>query len=122
MAQNQDKKADKPQTRTRLNNEIAFRYGANANVRAPRRKPGQSSLTEDLRSDAEPELEETVEQQADQEAAAPSAAATPAAAEPKKSLFELPRKEPARPSLLGGGVDADAVAPSDTPGPGRRRR
>lgn len=110
MAQDQDKKAGKPTPKTRLNNEIAYRYGANAGARQTRRKPGQSSLTEDLAPDSEPEIDE---QAAEQPAPAQEGPAA-ASAEPKKSLFELPRKEPARPSLL---PDVPASPSPDEAGP-----
>lgn len=113
MAQDQDKKAGKTTPRTRLNNEIAYRYGANTGGRQTRRKPGQSSLTEDLATDADPQLEETTEAQGTEAGVAEPQAADAIAAEPRKSLFELPRKEPARPSLL---PDVPAPAsPSSSP-------
>jgi hypothetical protein len=87
---------------TRLQGELAHRYAAA--TPAKKKQPGQSSLTEELAEKQEGEVEAEVEQE--QEAGV-EADAPELLAEPKKSLFELPRKEPIRPSLLGGGIEVD---------------
>lgn len=102
---------------TRLQGELASRYAAS--TPAKKKQPGQGSLTEGLEvQEAEVEAEQEQEQELDGEA-------PEVLAEPKKSLFELPRKEPTRPSLLGGGVEvappaaapsAPTQAPAPTPG------
>jgi len=87
---------------TRLQGELANRYSAQA--QAPKKKkpqPGQGSLTEGLEEQVV-EGEQEQEQEQDQEVEGPEILA-----QPKKSLFELPRKDPIRPSLLGGGVEVD---------------
>jgi hypothetical protein len=103
--QKSDPKTQKPQEQTRLHSELAARY---ANQMAPVRKKkpeaGRGSLTEEL-EDAAPEAEGQ-----EQELEAAELEAAEHEQEPKKSLFELPRKEPSRPTLLGGGVEADTAS------------
>jgi hypothetical protein len=91
--------------RTRLNAELAHQYSGSRRRGA---KPvGKGSLTQNMApqpaaQDQEAELEEEGgDQDAEQQVAA----------EPKKSLFELPRREPSRPSLLPD------VAVHSTPSP-----
>jgi hypothetical protein len=79
--------------RTRLNAELAHQYSWSR--RRGAKPAGKGSLTENLAAepahDPTPELDEQRgEQVAEQHVAA----------EPKKSVFELPRKEPSRPALL----------------------
>lgn len=85
---------------TRLQGELAHRYAGSTPARK-KPQPGRGSLTEDLAEIAEPEVEG---EEGDQELAV-EGEAPEVVAEPKKSLFELPRKEPIRPSLLGGGIE-----------------
>jgi DNA-binding protein H-NS len=95
---------------TRLQGELAHRYAASTPVR--KKQPGQSSLTEDLAEKEEGDVD--AEQEAEQEV---EGEAPEVLAEPKKSLFELPRKDPIRPSLLGGGVEVDPSPAPATSGP-----
>ena len=85
--------------RTRLNAELAHQYGGQRKKGGPAAAPGRSALTTGLADAVEGELEEQVEGEgeADVEAAAPAVENE----QPKKSLFELPRKEPSRQPLLG---------------------
>lgn len=107
---------------TRLQGELAHRYsGATPARKKP--QPGQGSLTETLEEAQEHEVEG---EEGDQDLA-PEGERPEILAEPKKSLFELPRKEPTRPSLLGGGIEAapPAAAPSaptqaSAPTPGKK--
>jgi hypothetical protein len=101
---------------TRLQSELAHRYSASTPARK-KPQPGRGSLTEDLAEAQEAEVDAEQEQEHDAEAEAPELLA-----EPKKSLFELPRKEPIRPSLLGGGIEvappaAAPSAPTQAPAP-----
>ena len=83
--------------RTRLNAELAHQYGGQRK-KGPAAAPGRSALTNELTEVVEGELEEpAAEGEGDVEAAAP----TVENEQPKKSLFELPRKEPSRQPLLG---------------------
>jgi hypothetical protein len=90
---------------TRLQGELAHRYATSTPVR--KKQPGRGSLTEDLAETQEDEVD--ADQEPQQEAESPEVLA-----EPKKSLFELPRKDPIRPSLLGGGIEVDAPAAAPT--------
>jgi hypothetical protein len=103
------KKAE--QAKTRLQAELAHRYQSGQAV-GRKKKPGAGSLTEDL---APQEAEVDVEQEHEAEQAQEQEAQEVIAAEPKPSLFNLPRKEPIRPSLLGGGIEVDAPAPAAAP-------
>ncbi len=90
--------------RTRLNADLAHQYGAQ--VPSGAKKPGKGSGTENLADGAE--QEEAQESERDEEVATVEGEQH-VAAEPKKSIFELPRKEPSRPSLLPD--DAPVPAP-----------
>ena len=100
---------------TRLQGELAHRYsGATPARKKP--QPGQGSLTENLEEAQEQDVEG---EEGDQELA-PEGEGPEVLVEPKKSLFELPRKEPNRPSLLGGGIEVTppaAAAPSSPTSP-----
>ena len=83
--------------RTRLNAELAHQYSGQRK-KGPAATPGRSALTAGLADAVEGELDEQVEgEEGDAEAAAPAVENE----QPKKSLFELPRKEPSRQPLLG---------------------
>jgi hypothetical protein len=105
------KKAE--QAKTRLQAELAHRYQSGQAV-GRKKKPGAGSLTEDL-APQEAEVDAEQEHEAEQEQEYEQAGQEVVAAEPKQSLFNLPRKEPIRPSLLGGGIEVDAPAPSAAP-------
>lgn len=105
------KKAE--QAKTRLQAELAHRYQTGQAV-GRKKKPGAGSLTEDL-APQEAEVDAEQEHEAEQENAAEQEGREVVAAEPKPSLFNLPRKEPIRPSLLGGGIEVDAPASSAAP-------
>jgi hypothetical protein len=88
--------------RTRLQAELAHQYATAAGAR--KKAPGRNALTEELvETDAqehegelvEPHDPAAVEAQAEADVEDPEAAP-----EPPKSLFELPRKEPAKPPLV----------------------
>jgi hypothetical protein len=100
------KKAE--QAKTRLQAELAHRYQSGQAVGRRKPKPGAGSLTEDL-APQEVEVDAEQEHEAEKEAGEQEGQEV-VAAEPKQSLFNLPRKEPIRPSLLGGGVEVDAPA------------
>lgn len=89
--------------RTKLNAELAHNYGSARKRTAA--TPGRSALTteEQLVDAVEPELEEQEEAAEHEE--------PQVAAEPKKSLFELPRKEPSRQPLPGSPFGAQAATP-----------
>lgn len=78
--------------RTRLNAELAEQFGALTGDKTPGRKP----LTEDNaeKDEQEGELDEQ------HEPAVAEHEAQQVAAETKRSIFELPRKEPAKPPLV----------------------
>lgn len=100
--------------RTRLNAELAGQF--NSGARKPGVTPGRSSLTGELvetADGAEPELAEEEVQVAEEPQEV-------VAREPKKSLFELPRKEPSRqPLLSSSSVDTKKPgAPGAAPKPG----
>lgn len=80
--------------RTRLNAELSHQYSTDVG----KATPGRSSLTENLteKQDGEQEHEGELEEQ---EPEMEGQEAEVVAREPKKSIFELPRKEPARPPL-----------------------
>jgi len=82
--------------RTRLNAELAHQY--NGQKKGTRPAPGRSALTSGL-TEQPAELEE--EQQEGEGEEDGAALAEPQQEQPKKSLFELPRKEPSRQPLLG---------------------
>lgn len=113
MSSEHDKKDVKKaeQAKTRLQAELAHRYQS-GQVVGRKKKPGAGSLTEDL-APQEPEVDAEQEHEAEQEVAEQGQEVV--AAEPKPSLFNLPRKEPMRPSLLGGGIEVDAPASSAAP-------
>lgn len=96
---------------TRLQGELAHRYTAQAPATKKKPQPGQGSLTEGLEEqvvEGEQEQEQEQEHEGDAEVVV----------EPKKSLFELPRKDPIRPSLLGGGIEIDPQPASTAAKPG----
>jgi hypothetical protein len=95
---------------TKLQGELAHRYAAATPAR--KKQPGRGSLTEDLAEKQEGEVEAEAEQEQEQDI---EAEGPEVLAEPKKSLFELPRKDPIRPSLLGGGIEVDPPAPPAAP-------
>jgi hypothetical protein len=98
---------------TRLQGELAHRYTAQAPTTKKKPQPGQGSLTEGLEEVAvEGELDQHAEQEQEQDV---EGEGPEILAQPKKSLFELPRKDPIRPSLLGGGVEVDPQ-PASTAG------
>ncbi len=113
MSSEHDKKDVKKaeQAKTRLQAELAHRYQSGQAV-GRKKKPGAGSLTEDL---APQEAEVDVEQEHEAEQEQEQEAQEVIAAEPRSSLFNLPRKEPMRPSLLGGGIEVDAPAPTAAP-------
>jgi hypothetical protein len=118
VASDHDSKKAKSAAQTKLNGELAHRYQSQGPARKKPR-PGQGSLTEDLApaEEAAVDAEQEHEQEAEVEAEGPEVLA-----EPKKSLFELPRKDPIRPSLLGGGIEvgppaAAPAAPTQAPAP-----
>jgi hypothetical protein len=80
--------------RTRLHAELAAQYGSAGTTD---KAPGRNALTEE-----NPEHEELPDGELDEqhEPAAAEHDEQHAAVEPKKSIFELPRKEPARPPLV----------------------
>lgn len=88
--------------RTRLNGEVANRY---TTTNAPRKAPGRG-VNDEL---AEPLVEDDVEGEA---SPVEDAAALEAAHEPRKSIFELPRKEPSRQPLL-----SSSIPPAPSPAP-----
>ena len=94
--------------RTRLNAELAHQYNGSTRRGAGKVTPGRSSLTEDLVEPAEADVEAEVDEQQEAEVAQAEAPER----ESKKSLFELPRKEPSRQPLLPG---VSAAAPPAAP-------
>jgi len=95
--------------RTRLNAELAHQYGRKRG--GPAATPGRNSLTGELDEMQEGEVDAEVEEQ---EAEAPEAEQV-AAPEQKKSLFELPRKEPSRQPLPSSPVSAASKPGSPPP-------
>ena len=102
--------------RTRLNAELAHQYSGQRKKAGPA-TPGRNALTGELTEGVEGELDENVEGEGDVEAAAPAVENAP----PKKSLFELPRKEPSRQPLLGSTETPAAPAPAAGPNKPTRR-
>lgn len=96
--------------RTRLNAEVAEQYGSVGKRRKD--EPGRNALTNEL-DPAEPEVTDAPEAQ-DAEAAVETEAAAIQQAPPKKSVFELPRKQATPPP------PPDDAPPSDSRPPRRR--
>jgi hypothetical protein len=113
VARDQRDKTDKTDQRTRLNAELAFQY-ARGGVRK-KAEPGRGGLSEELGDLAEGEVETELDASAHEANAGEQADAAQAIApEAKKSIFELPRREPARPAL-----PSDTVAPGAPGGPSK---
>jgi hypothetical protein len=89
------KKSAQPVQRSRLNAELAHQFSYQHTGRAPGRK---NRLDEEELAEA-PVLDE--EEAAPEQASAEHADPQAAEREPKKSVFELPRKEPTRQPLPG---------------------
>ncbi len=93
--------------RTRLNAELAHQY--NGRKKGAAVTPGRSSLTGELVEEHEPappdgaEVEEQELETAEEDLAD---------REPKKSLFELPRKEPSRQPLLSSPFGPQPATPA----------
>jgi hypothetical protein len=79
--------------RTRLNAELAEQYGAATGERA--KAPGRTSLANETTTEDSAVDTAEVEQPEHAELAAHAEQDTQQDVEPKKSIFELPRKSPA---------------------------
>lgn len=99
--------------RTRLNAEVAQQYGGSSTKRGPAVKPGRNALTGELveTQEAAPDGVELEEQELEGEEREVVETA------PKKSLFELPRKEPSRQPLPASPFGAQPAAPAASAAP-----
>jgi hypothetical protein len=100
--------------RTRLNAELSYQYARQ--VGRKKAEPGRGGLTEGDLADSEvvepePEIDAS-EHEASADHADPAQAIAPA---PKRSIFELPRRDPARASLPSGTVAPGAPTGSSKP-------
>jgi hypothetical protein len=104
---NQAGQAGKPDQadRTRLNAELSYQYARQ--VGRKKAEPGRGGMSEELGDLAEAQVEPDLDASEHEAASEHADAAQAIAPEPRKSIFELPRRDPARPDL-----------PSDTAGLG----
>jgi hypothetical protein len=98
--------------RTRLNAELAHQYGGALKRGA---EPGRGSLTGELveKQDVAPDGAELEEQELEGQDSVEQEV-EPA---PRKSLFELPRKEPSRQPLLASPFGAQPTTPASPAAP-----